>query len=393
MARKKNFKLIYALGFAAYAVIYIGRLNFSVASAYYESAGTLTKTQIGMITSIFSIVYAVSKVPDGFLGDILPSRDLIFTGLLIFGMANLMICISGNYLWIAGFWAFNAFGQAMLWGPLLKDFKGNYHADTYRKVAGTIGISIPVGSIIGLWVASTSIKYFSVQVGFLIPGILLLITAVFIRLFFINTEGKKERSTSAETELVKSLAKNKKLQKMLLPIMIHGMIKDNVTFWMALFFVDVYEIHISSVAGFVFVIPLFTLLGRCAWPLLIRIFRSEYTVTKICFPGIALCSIFLAAGNLSAAGALIALGMISALVSVINVHFLSTFPSELADTEHLAMTASFMDLLTYGGAGIGALIFGFLIPRYSFSVMFILWAVFSICSLFLMAGRTGGGAD
>ncbi len=216
--RQRNFTITYAIGFIAYAVLYTGRVNFSIASAYFESTGQLTKPQIGIIASVFSIIYALSKIPDGFLGDLFPSRNIIVTGLLISGFSNLMISFSNSFLWIAFFWGVNAFGQAMLWGSLLKDYKENYDAQQYRKVTLTIGLSMPLGSIIGLWIASYSIEYFSVKACFMIPAVLILITAFFVRIFFINTEKTKLDTLSSEIRLLRAVADNKKLRRMLLPI-------------------------------------------------------------------------------------------------------------------------------------------------------------------------------
>ena len=384
MTKRNNFKLVYAVGFAAYAVIYIGRFNFSVASAYYETAGMLTKAQIGIITSLFAFVYAVSKIPDGFLGDMLPARNMIILGLVLSGVSNLMICFSERFLWIAIFWALNAFGQAMLWGPLLKDFKENYDSETYRKIARTIGISIPAGSIIGLWIASFSIEYLSIKACFLIPAVIILLTAAVVRGLFVNTGRAEGITISDEMHSLADIAKNKRLRQMLIPVISHGMIKDNITFWMAVFFVDAYQINVGAAAGYSFFIPVFTLLGRCAYSWLIRFLRDDYIITRSCFAICFVCSLLLAFVRLPAVIAMIMLGIISALIAIINAHFLSSFPSEISETAQLSFTASFMDVLTYGGAGIGSLLFGFLISRFSFTGMFVVWAAASFASFMIM---------
>ena len=68
--KKKPFLLIFLIGYLAYSAIYVARLNFSVASALLEAGGILDKAQIGIIGSIFSFTYAVSKIPNGYIGDL-----------------------------------------------------------------------------------------------------------------------------------------------------------------------------------------------------------------------------------------------------------------------------------------------------------------------------------
>ena len=43
-----------------------------------------------------------------------------------------------------------------------------------------------------------------------------------------------------------------------------------------------------------------------------------------------------------------------------------------------------MDLLTYGGAGLGSLVFGVLIHRFGYGSMFILWAIGSVLASVVM---------
>ena len=75
-AKKATF--FYVIYYLAYSSIYIARMNFSVVSALLESAGTLNKTQIGWIGSIFALTYAGMMLPrrPSTAGTTLPARSL-----------------------------------------------------------------------------------------------------------------------------------------------------------------------------------------------------------------------------------------------------------------------------------------------------------------------------
>ena len=102
MSRKRA--LVFVTCYLAYSSIYVARLNFSVASALLESVGTLDKTGIGIIGSIFSFTYAISKVPNGYIGDRIPARKMIAVGLLIAGVSNLVIGFMPQFFSIAILW-------------------------------------------------------------------------------------------------------------------------------------------------------------------------------------------------------------------------------------------------------------------------------------------------
>ena len=111
--------------------------------------------------------------------------------------------------------------------------------------------------------------------------------------------------------------------------------------------------------------------------------KNDYRVTALAFALATAANILLAMGKLNMAGAVLCLGADSALVSVINTFMLSQFPSVIAD-DTLSFAASIMDLVTYGGAGMGSVLFGFLIGKYGFQAMFFIWTAVSLVSSVIM---------
>ena len=99
--KKKSPFIIFLVGYLAYSSIYAARLNFSVASTLFQEDHILNKAQIGSIGSIFSCVYALSKIPNGYLGDRLSARKIIVCGLLFTGFSNLLIAAFPSFICIA----------------------------------------------------------------------------------------------------------------------------------------------------------------------------------------------------------------------------------------------------------------------------------------------------
>ena len=217
---------------------------------------------------------------------------------------------------------------------------------------------------------------------FVIPGLFSLVMAMVVQLFFLDSPGKKQESI-ALGKAIGAIVHKSEFRQIMFPAMAHGMIKDNINVWLALYFVDCYQTEISGIAGFIFIVPLFALAGRFLYPVFYRLVKNDYRVTALAFALATAANILLAMGKLNMAGAVLCLGADSALVSVINTFMLSQFPSVIAD-DTLSFAASIMDLVTYGGAGMGSVLFGFLIGKYGFQAMFFIWTAVSLVSSVIM---------
>lgn len=381
---KKKLITVYLAGFVAYAAIYIVRLNFSVASAAFEADGTLTKAQIGVIGSIFSFTYALAKVPGGYIGDRFSSRSVIIAGLLIAASTNFIIGLFPKFGVIALLWGVNAFGQAMLWGPLLRSYKEKCDEDAYLKISRTLGASIPVGSIAGLCLASALVGESGVSSCFIVPAVIVYMIVGLVCIFMFSAPGHWDKGHYGFFGVFKSVLAQKRFRQVILPAMAHGMIKDNITVWLALFFVDKYGVDVSKVAGYVFFVPLLTLLGKSSYLSLVRLLKDDYRISVVSFALCAAASLVLCMFQVPVFVAVLCLGLISALVAIINTHFLVAFPAEIASDGTFSFAASIMDLLTYGGAGFGSLIFGVLISRFGFGSMFFVWCIGSVLSILVL---------
>ena len=371
----------YIAGFLAYAAIYIVRLNFSVASAAFETSGVLTKAQIGVIGSIFSLTYAIAKVPGGYIGDACPSRAVILAGLLIAASTNFIIGLFPSFAVIAVLWGVNAFGQAMLWGPLLRSYRESCGGKAYLTISRTLGTSIPVGSIIGLCLSSWLVGRRDVSACFIVPALLVLLIAALARIFLFSAPGHSNAKNGGFIGAFRAMLTQKRFREIVFPAMAHGMIKDNITVWLALYFVDKYGVDVSKVAGYVFFIPLLTMLGKSSYLFLAKLLKDDYRISILSFAVCAVCALVLCVFDVPLFGAVLCFGLISALVAIINTHFLVAFPAEIATENTFSFAASIMDLLTYGGAGFGSLIFGVLITKFGFGSMFLVWSVFSAASI------------
>ena len=367
--------------YVSYMSLYFVRYNFSVTSALMESGGVLTKAQIGFIGSSFALVYAIVKIPAGFLGDRCPTRWIIFTGLMLTAVSNLLISRMLSFVPIAVLWGVNSAGQALMWGPVLRALSETYESQRSRVLQQYFITCTSVGMIVGLLAATYLSERWSVPTCFLLAGLIPLAMACLVLAVFRRRNGGAavvHHQTVRESVMV--LWKSSEFRTNMFPAITNGLIKDNLNVWLVIYFMDQFGADLQAMSGFMLFVPLMIFIGKIIFPPLNRWLRSEVRVSILCFVVAIAALVPLVFGTDSPAVAMICLGITAAMTSAINTHLLIPPPS-YAENGNIALCASLMDTLVYGGAGIGSLFFGLMIARWGYGSMFLTWAAACAISL------------
>jgi len=376
--------LVFYLCFIAYTCIYIARLNLTMASPAMREAGILTAAQLGLIGSAFSVVYSCGRLVSGIVGDRLAPKLLICTGLFLTALANLLVGILPPYALMLILWCFNALGQSMLWSAMLRTMTDLYGKAQADKKVPILVSSVSVGNILGILFSSQLVSRLGIRAAFLVPG---LMTAVMGALALkilppVANAGQKQAFPLA------AMLRDKSLRRILLPAMFHGAMKDNISLFMAVFFLDRFGVDLEQSAWYVLLIPAVGLVGRLAYPACYKALgRREHLLSMI---GFALCAVLAAVLCFEIPIPLVAalcLSLIYAFVSMINTSILSMFPLRFARKGMVSSVSGIADFATYLGAAIASAIYGLLIDNGNYFAMFASWAVISAASIFLLLGQ------
>jgi phosphoglycerate transporter family protein len=95
-----------------YAIYYFVRKNFSMAMPAFLSELGYTKTDLGIILSLFSIVYGVGKFANGIVADRANARYMLAIGLLASAVVNILFGLSSGLIAFGIFWILNAWFQS-----------------------------------------------------------------------------------------------------------------------------------------------------------------------------------------------------------------------------------------------------------------------------------------
>lgn len=374
----------FSLSYFAYASIYIARLNLTIASPVMQKQGLLTLTQIGMMGGAFFLCYSIGQLLNGFLGDALPARHMIASGLFFTAVGNLCIGLLPPAEIILILWGINGFSQSMLWGPLLRMLAENFPDTNHAKTASLLNSSVGTGSILGILIAAAAIYFQDVRYAFFLPGLLSMAAAVSVFLFFpapaLRQCAKKEAALIFSSRL--RFLCSPRLLILLLPAMFHGVLKDNLNLWVASYFADAYSLALTELSFYVVIIPLLTLAGRLIYPTVYRLCHNrEHTVSIAALTAIALCMIPFCLRGIPVTAAIVCLGITAAAISVTNNSFLSVYPTRYSKCGCVSSVVGLMDFSTYLGAGISSILYGRLLEKGSYSILFVSWFILSILAI------------
>lgn len=111
MYRHWRWRTLYGM-VVGYAIYYFVRKNFSMAMPAFLSELGYTKTDLGIILTLFSIIYGVGKFANGVVADRANARYMLAIGLLCSAAVNILFGMSTGLIAFGIFWLLNAWFQS-----------------------------------------------------------------------------------------------------------------------------------------------------------------------------------------------------------------------------------------------------------------------------------------
>lgn len=162
--------------YIGYAVFYFTRKSFTFAMPEMLLSLNVTKANLGLLSTLFYVIYGVSKFISGMLSDRSSPRYFMATGLIATGIANILFGFSNALFLLSLFWCINAFFQGWGWPPCARLLTHWYSKNERGRWWGIWNTSHNVGgALVPLIVAATFIVWHSWQAAMFIPGIIAIV--------------------------------------------------------------------------------------------------------------------------------------------------------------------------------------------------------------------------
>ena len=160
---------------------------FSSALAAIVSEGIMKKSQAGLITSAFYLVYGPLQIIGGIFADKYKPDTMVKIGLVGSLISNTIIFLNHDYYIMLGAWVFNGISQMALYPGMFKMITSQLSPDWRRKGIYYFSFTATVGLMLGYMIAAFVTKW---EYNFLISALLSLILFVAFDVTYRRVEKK-----------------------------------------------------------------------------------------------------------------------------------------------------------------------------------------------------------
>ena len=162
-----------------YALFYFVRKNMSLALPGMEAELGITKAQLGLFLTLHGLLYGVSKLFNGILGDRANPRYFMAAGLALSALMNILFGMSSTVLAFGLFWLLNGYFQGMGFPPCARSITHWFSASERGTKFAIWNTSHSIGASLVLVLTSFLVVY-DWRLAFYVPAGIALVGAGFL---------------------------------------------------------------------------------------------------------------------------------------------------------------------------------------------------------------------
>jgi sugar phosphate permease len=367
----------------------------------------LTASQAGFISMAYFFAYGIGQMINGFLGDRINPKRMIFAGLLCSGLANVAMGISHSAVWMALSWGANGYFQAMIWAPIIRIFAEMLHGEDRVNCSVNIVSSQIIGTLLSYLLSAGVLAIADWPWVFIAAAILLAATSLLWSAGFWDVcrhreavgeeSGIKEEHKQEEGEVQISFGKlmiSSGIMTLLIPIMVHGMLKDGVTAWVPTYISESFGIAASFSVLLTSILPVVNLSGAYLARSVYRRTRERIGLSVLAFFATATAGLLLlcTVGGLSPVLATCFLAVITASMMAVNTLVVNIYPLRFRRYGRVSGVSGFLNAMAYLGTAISTFTTGLIVQYWGWQTTIYVWLAVTvlaglICLLFV---RTEG---
>ncbi len=369
----------------AYLFVYFVRNILSVVSPEMISEGILTEEQIGSLSSVFFITYAIGQLINGIIGDKIKAKYMMSVGLLLAGISNIFFSFKGSdYATLYISYGLCGYFLSMIYGPMTKLVAES----TAPHHASRCSVGYAFASYLGSPLAGIVAIIFSWTLVFLCGSLTLIMSGIacFIIFTLLEKKGvityKNDNTYKRKKGRIKILLQ-KKIVKFTLVSLLTGIVRTAVVFWLPTYYTQYLNFTVESSAIIFTISTLFTSINSFVAIIVYEKLNRNLDITMVLsFSLSAICfltCIFVKLPILNVI--LINLAIFSANGS--SAMLWSRYCPGLSSTGLVSSATGFLDFVSYMAASISSAIFANAVSVIGWSGLIIVWFILMVLGIFV----------
>lgn len=342
----------------AYFSTYICRLNFSVVTPELMKNSVLTEPQIALVSSAFFICYGAGQLFSGRMGDKFSPKIMVFLGTFISAISNILIYFfCQSYTGLIILWGINGTVQSLVWSPILRIAGDCFDTRDKEKFGTDISTTVTLGTLASYAIGLLALLFLPWNYVFLICGLCTLAASVFwiMSTNKLNLHKSPEANKSVQNISLKQFFRLFAVSGsliLLLPIAIHGTLKDSVTQWTPTLFDNYFNLGTDISIILTMLLPVVNVSGAYIAKAVNRRLKNELTTSVSFFAAaFAFLIILLMLGTKSAFIALLCVAVITTCMHAVNVMFITMVPLHFSKYGCTSTMGGLLNSVAYIGCG------------------------------------------
>lgn len=174
-----RYRIFYSM-LLGYAMYYLTRRSFTFAMPGMITDLGFDKSQLGILGSVLSIAYGMSKFISGVMADKSNPRYFMALGLFLTGICNICFGMSSSLLFFIIFWGANGLFQGFGWPACARSLTNWYSHSERGAWWSSVSVAHNLGAFVTPWIVGFCLYYFGWRYGMYIPGIMCIAGAAFL---------------------------------------------------------------------------------------------------------------------------------------------------------------------------------------------------------------------
>lgn len=390
LTQKKDIARITVLFTVLYMVSYLTRINYGAVISELTAAEGLNRSAAALALTASAVTYGIGQLISGFLGDKINPKKLIFCGLIVTMLMNLVIPICRNTAQMAVIWGINGLSQAFMWPPLVRLMTVLLNKEDYKVTCTYVSWGASLGTI-AVYAFSPIIIHalgwrFVFVAAALCAAIMAAVWAVKCPDVENVTENRKDKAGKTPPRGLFFI-----IGMIMLAIALQGVLRDGVTTWMPSYVAETFNMNSTSAILTGVILPIFSIITvQLVSFIYRRIVKNEVFLAGIWFAvGFASAAALYLTNGASVAMSVVFAAILEGSMHGVNIMMTTMLPPYFGKYGRISLISGTLNFSSYIGSAVSGVGLAAVSEKYGWNGTLLLWGIIAFAGAVICVGMSG----